>query len=479
MNDVIREKLEKENLDDDNVLQQLIYCNDLNDEEKVYLFKNYKDNILKMNREKLLFALMVININLCEKLDFFLSEFLPSLPLEQIESLIYLNKYERKFSDIVSYLYKQPWFLEKKYDIIRFAVSLENSIKDDRRNIEHLREKGNLILDSLSNSDDNLVFFDMILKNYLALLQSKDTKYLEIFIQKSYSIIFEHLDDSREFTNNELIFLSRDASRNLKLDLFNFCEFSTYDNDTFLANADEDSINISLLNKKNLYNTLKNNKISNLYLIFTIGHELFHHLSRCYSIHYEEQREDSSLDKLMMYLSSVGDAIFTFYSDLYNERHDSFSNEYLADINGIKYLYYIIKRYTNLDNNLKEIITGLILYTSSSSYKYDEEKGRYITPIEFTKELFEKAKPFPPGYTKYILYHQKDEMPDDLRERETKLTEEEKFTLGYPNKYIDLFFEIANGRIKCANLFEDLPYLYDVYMNDKKENTENKRHGSS
>ena len=468
MSDVIKEKIGQEKLENDIDLQLLILGDYLTDEEKVYLFKNYKDRILKMDRDKLLFVLKAISIDLCEKIDFFLSEFLPTIPINQLESLLYLNKYEKKISDIIYYLFKQPWFLDKKYDIIRCAVMLEENIKDYSMNKEQLIDKGNLILDTLSNSDCDFTFFDMTLKNYLTLLQSKDPEYLEAFTQKGYSKIFARISDYQEITNNELIFICRDACRNMNIDLIEYCEIRDRV-ERYLATIGSTVVTICEPVKRRTINSYDDKRIPDLLLIYVIGHELTHHISRWYSSYYESKRNGMPVEKLAFYNSNLGDSLVDVDNSYYYKYHNSYSHEYIATICGLKYLYYILTKYSFFDKNLLEQVTRRISYELFHSYQYDQNNNSYISPSEFTRERFEAHKPLP-KFARRALYHGQSEMPRKLEQIKDELTEEERFMLGYPNKYIELLKEIAEGKIKCADLFRDLPLLYDLYMSEKKRN---------
>lgn len=432
-------------------------------EEKKYIINNCSTRLEKM--EENVYLQMIRQFDKSDILG--LSEYIcnkvKGLSQEQLEKVLYVNKYYHELSDLAEYLCKQEWFINDK-KAISFLVgySLEKMIKEEDSDKKVIKSIGRIILDEFSSSNHNVELADMILKNYFSLLEKISSEMVEDFVSNGYEKIDKWIAKEQEVTPNMIIFLCHALKRNLDLDCAaEFFDFVNKPDEWYFAyfHVNEIIINIDAVSKA--YEKFGKENVAFLYLISVLGHELGH----AYVMDHRAKTDRGNLkDNLLLHNACVSEALQNLKSkEFYREYHNCFSHEFYANIAGLETLYNQYERFPSLSKETKVKINELLACSLYSSYAMNSETATYLGPVEFIKHFFADYKNNLPGYAKMLLLDERAELSGRLVEVEKNLNDEEKFKLGYHNKYIGILEMIARGEIKTTNILEDLPYLYQEY----------------
>lgn len=179
----------------------LINGDNLSAKEKRYLIENCQNRIEQMDINIFIQTLRQTDYNFCEELSQYLSLKIPTLTISQIEDLLYTNKYYHAVSEIASFLVKQNWFINKgntDYKCFFTAFELEKMLQLDFVSEEKIQAIGSDIIDLLTANKGSSLLFDMIIKNYLSLLQKYAPQYFEYFKNQGYETINRQIAEEKE-----------------------------------------------------------------------------------------------------------------------------------------------------------------------------------------------------------------------------------------------------------------------------------------
>ena len=468
MKEKIEESLKDIDLKDDIQLKLVICGEFFSAEEKAYIIKHYQHVFDEINIEDFLFILRQSSEDLFPLIDSYLKKRVLSLSVSRIESLVFANKYFNKISNLSSYLLKQPWFnvFKEKYKLFSTAHCLVKMNEIDNVDVNLLKRHGKVLLDYLLKKNNNTELYDLALNNYVSLLKKHSPDYYEEFIKEGYHIIGEIVANNKTLTNNSLIFDCRITSDKIGLETVRFCEIINIPNHPILGQSRIDTIVVNEASVKNMYRNYHNNKLAGEICFHLIGHELYHN----YHSFYNKENYKSNLDELGVFYSCLGAALARLDQNLYEKHHDNFAHEYIANIKGLEHRYELHKFFPEIDQEVLEQANRALAWLLLDGYKYEIESGSYITPIEFSKMFYSKQRNVPKYISRFLLNGTID-MPMELKEKEEELTEEEKFMLGYNNKYIGALALICSGKVKSTNIFNDLPIIYERFKDseDMKE----------
>lgn len=461
MNKTLNKIIEGANLYSSNVIINLIAGNMLltSIEDKKYFIDNYSRYIDLMDNYDFIKLIKLISKELFESCSEYFLKRINELSYTEIESILYVNKYERRLSDIAPFLLEQPGFKDK-YPMFLVAYELETHINDDSFSLSKLNDFGDVIISALSNYDGDTILFDRALKNYTSILMKNYPELYEEFKKRGYACLRKMINDGVELTNNVIIFDCRMIANGLKNTIVNYCEFyPKINNENAFACADLDSVMISIERIKNSYSREEDKRFVSCYIIFTIAHEICHMFHSQYD---EEKNADDPITKLSIFNAKMGEATQHANRDLYALHHDSFAHEFLCNIEGMKHLYDVQRCLQIKDEEFMQKLTRYFAGRLLASNCFDTKTNKYIGPVEVTRKFFSESK-YIPKYAQMTLFHGKSEMPPELETIEKELTEKEKFMLGYFSKYINVLDLVGMGTVKSTNLFEDLDRIYDTY----------------
>lgn len=459
----MEKQIDTYNAMDDYTLFLTILSTRLSLEEKKFIFNNCSTRLEKM--EENVYLQMIRQLEILDILG--LSEYIynkvKGFSQKQLEKVLYVNKYYHELSDLAEYLCKQEWFInDKKATSFLVGYSLEKMIKEEDSDKEIIKSIGRIILDEFSSSNNNVELEDMILKNYFCLLEKNCSEMVEDFVSNGYEKIDRWIAKEQKVTPNMIIFLCHALKRKLDLDCAaEFFNFVNKPNEWYFAyfHANEIIINIAAVSKA--YEKFGNENVAFLYLLSVLGHELGH----AYVMEHRAKTDRGNLmDNLLLHNACVSSALQNLESkEFYRKYHNCFSHEFYANIAGLETLYNQYERFPSLTKEAKVKINELLACNLYSSYAMDSETASYLGSVDFVRRFFDDYKNNLPGYAKMLLLDGKTELPGRLVEVEKSLNDEEKFKLGYHNKYIGILEMIARGEIKTTNILEDLPYLYQEY----------------
>lgn len=455
----------KFNMSSDYDILLLLDGEKLSAKEKKYLIEHCQNRIEQMNIDIFLQTIRQTDQIFCETCSQYLSSKIPSLTVAQTEELLYVNKYYHEVSEIATFLVKQDWFrmrMNDEYKAFFIAFELEKMLKMESISKEKIIDIGANIINLLASINGNFMLFDMIIKNYLSLLEKYIPQYFENFKEQGYEMINRQVAGEKELTPNMIIFDCGITKKELKSNV-DYFEFYEKDDGEAFAYAHAGTVRINVAAIKDIYQQYENKRIGTQMLLYVIGHEIDH----VYCQRYKGNGSKESIEELRVFNSSISSALQQAVNrNFYLEYHNCFSHEFSANIRGIETLYYKQKYLPSITKKDKEEMNRLlakILFTSYCLVEDDSTKYGYVGPIEFTRENFKKIKDNLPGYASHCLLNNQKELPSELEIIESNLSEIEKCLLGYYNQYIGVLKLIANGKVNSVNLFDDLPTLYDKY----------------
>lgn len=466
--EIIEEKSDLEskfNKSSDYGILVLLDGENLSVKEKKYLIEHCQSRIDQMDIDIFLQMIRQTNQSFCEACNQYLSSKISSLSVSQIEKLLYVNKYYHKVSEIAPFLLNQDWFQRKKdkeYKAFFIAYELEKLLRTESVSKEKIRNIGVDVIDLLPSISGDFMLFDMIMKNYLSLLEKYNPEYFETFKGQGYKKIDHQIASEKELTPNMIIFDCGITKRELKANV-DYFEFYEKADDEAFAYAHAGTIRINMAAIEDVYKQYENKKIGTQMIFYVIGHEIDH----VYCERYKNNMNNDFKEELRVFNSRISSALQeTVNRNFYLEYHNCFSHEFSANIRGIETLYHKQKYLPSITKEDKEKINKLlasILFSSYCLVDGEPTKYGYVGPVEFTREKFKKIKDNLPKFALRCLLNNKKDLPRKLEMIENNLSELEKCLLGYYNSYIGILKLIASGEVNSVNLFDDLPNFYDKY----------------
>lgn len=461
--------ISKFNLSDDYDILRMLVGEALSVEEKRYLIEHCQNRIEQMAIDIFLQMIRQTDRDFCEECNQYLSSKIPSLTVAQTEKLLYVNEYYHKVSEIAKFLVKQDWFQKKKtkeYKTFFMAYELEKMLKEESIDKKKIIDFGIDIANQLTLTDGEPRLFDMVIKNYLSLVEKYNPEWFEEFKRQGYAKMNQQIASNQELTHNMIIFDCNITKIELGTNVDNF-EFFEDENGESFANAHAGTVRINVAAIKINYQQYENKKIGTQMLLYVLGHEIDHVFCERYQL-LEKRANNNSMTELKVFNAGVGAALQEILvRSFYLEYHNCFSHEFVANIQGIRTLYQKQKYLPSITKedkeNINQLLAQILLYSYCLVGNNSTEYG-YVGPVEFTRGKFNNFKDNLPGRViPHLLNGQKD-LPSELEIFEQNLSEEEKFILGYYNQYIGILELIADEKVKSTNLFEDLPILYDKYQ---------------
>lgn len=469
--DVEKKDLEaKFNSSDDYSILILLNGSDLSVDDKKYLIDHCQERINQMDIEIFLQTIRQTDQEFCERCSQYLSSKIQSLTVTQIEKLLYVNKYYHEVSKIAEFLLKQNWFQlkkEKEYKTFFIAYELEKLLKMKSVDKQKMVDFGIDIVNQLTLTIGEPMLFDMVIKNYLFLLEKYNFEYYEEFKKHGYDILNQQIANNKELTPNMIIFDCGITKIDLGSNIMDYFEFYEKENEKTFAYAHAGTVRINVATIKKNYLQYKNKKTGSQMLLYVIGHEIDHVFCERFKCT-ENYANNNLITELKVFNSGISSALQELDRSFYLEYHNCFAHEFAANVQGIKTLYQKQKNLPSITKEDKEEINQLLAQILLSSYCLVEDNSieyGYVGPVEFTRGNFKNFKDNLPGYARHCLLNNQTDLPNELELIEKNLNEEEKFLLGYYNKFIGILELIADGKITSTNLFKDLPILYNKYQN--------------
>lgn len=448
---------------DDYTLFLMMLSANVSLEEKKFIVTNcssrlnaMKENtFLQMMRQFEMQDVLGISDYICDKVK--------SFNRKQLEKTLYVNKYYHEISDLSEYLSTKDWFCnDKKSSSFLMGYKLEKMLGEDEVSRERLNDFGKGILSELTEGNHDVELSDLILKNYLFLLEKFAPDFVEDFIRSGYKIIDKWVAKEMNATPNMIIFMCHAIKRNLKLDNYAaFFEFSNEPDENYFAYHDFDKVNINTAAVSSNYEKFNDKNVAFLYLFFVLGHELGH----AYVMEYKTFTDRNDLkEELLVYNAGISKALHELKTrDFYLEYHDCFPHEFYANLAGLEMMCEQYSRFPSIPEASKEEINRLVANELFYSYPIDSKTGGYMGVVDFAHRFFDEEKGNLLGRKLICLSDNQTELPEELMEVEKNLDDMEKFKLGYHNKYIGILELIANGTAKTTNIIRDLPDLYLKY----------------
>lgn len=457
--------IEDFNMSDDYRILNILASTKISNEEKRILIDNCQERINKMEREILLQTLRCLDLSFCNSCKHFIQTIISSLSTKEVESLLYQNKHYHDISLIAEFLMSEDWFksaTENKTFIL--AYELEKALNEDNVDQYVTINMGIAIINMLTLVNTNPELFDMIMKNYITLLERHNEDFLEQFKIYGYEVMDKYLENSQEITPNLLIFDCEIMRFNNQTNVsyFEFYDSTDKQNSDNFAYAYAGVVRINVDAIKDIYASQKNKIIATGWILKVIGHEIDHVFCQRYQI--GEKRD--LYTELKVYNSRISEALQSIVKrEFYLEWHDNFTHEFQANIAGIKSVYERYKYLKSIKEEDKFEINRLFAKILLSSFcEIDSSTNRgYFAAIEFTRDEFAKYIDDLPSYAYHVMFNKEVNMPSELQELENNLTEMDRFMLGYHNRYMGIIELIAKGEIKTTNIFEDLPTLYEQH----------------
>ncbi len=466
-----RTLIEDFNMSDDYRILRILAGIQTSNEEKKFLIDNCGERISRMETDILLQTLRCAAPSFFTTCTDFIKKTIFTLNTRQIEALLYCNKHYNEVSNIADFLVGEEWFnSQSENKIFILGYELNKLLKEDCIDKETTIEMGIRIINTLTVLNTNPELFDMIMKNYISLLEKHNKEFIEQFKIYGYEIMDKHLEEGKELTSNLLIFDCEIMRHNNQSNVryFEFYDSTDKDDGDLIACARAGRVRINVDSLKNVYAEQKNKMIATQWILKVIGHEIDHVFCELYQV--GEERD--LYTELKVYNSCIAETLQSLVNrDYYLYWHDNFTHEYQANIAGIKSVYerYKYLKSIKLEDKFEiNRLFAILLRSSFCEIERDSKKG-YFNAIEFTRYEFERYKDDLPKYVYHHLFNGQVKMPIELQELESNLTEYEKFMLGYHNIYMGIIDLIAKGEIKTANIFEELDTLYEKYKDCIKE----------
>lgn len=465
INEDKKELVSKFNMSSDYDILIMLDGENLSVDDKKYLIEHCQTRINQMDINIFLQAIRQTNQEFCEECNQYLSSKIPLLTVAQTEELLYVNKYYHEVSKVADFLVKQDWFHEKKekeYKNFFIAYELEKMLKMKLVDKKTIVDFGADIISLLTSTDGNFILFDMVIKNYLFLLEKYNPQYFETFKKTGYDIINQQIASEHELSLNMIIFDCGITKTELKSNVDYFEFYEKEDGEAF-AYAHAGTVRINVAAIKDIYQQYENKKIGTQMIFYIIGHEIDH----IFCERYKSNVNNDFMEELKVFNSSISLALQEVVNrNFYLEYHNCFSHEFAANIKGIETLYHKQKYLPSITEKDREEMNRLlakILFSSYCLVADDSTEYGYVGPVEFSREEFKKFKDNLPGYACHCLLNNQKDLPSELEIVEDNMNEVEKFLFGYYNEYIGILKLVANGKVNSVNLFEDLPILYDKY----------------
>ncbi|MDE6142336.1 MAG: hypothetical protein K2G03_07000 [Bacilli bacterium] len=462
--------IENFNSSDDYQIFNILAGDKKSNEEKKYLIDNCYERLDKMDTSLLIRLLQSVDYSFCTICHSFIKTKISKFNKRQVGELLYYNKYYHEISPIAKFLVENEWF-KNEYKIFVLAYELEELLTAKYVAKDKTIDFGIYIISILRDSNTTPELFDMIMKNYLCILEKHNREFLDQFKSYGYEVMDQHLSENQELTSNLLIFDCEIMPFNseIKVDYFEFYD-SSHDlsgkNAFAYANAGKIRINVDAI--KDIYSEYKNKIIATQIIFYIIGHEIDH----IFCERYKSGEDKNPYTELKVYNSGISEALQNIMPrEFYRQYHNCFAHEFQANISGIKSLY---ARYNYLKNISKEdkievnrLLSGVLV--SSFCEVESPSKTGFFGPVEFTRDEFDKHKDNLPLYAYHSMLNKTAEISHELQELEDNLSELERLMLGYHNKYIGIIDLVARGKIKTDNIFENLPCLYEEHKEEIKD----------
>lgn len=463
--------IEDFNKSDDYRILNILAGVQTSNEEKKFLIDNCEERISQMDIDILLQTLRCVDLSFCDLCKDFIKKTIFSLSTRQVEDLLYRNKHYNEVSNIATFLVGEDWFKSvSEFQIFILAYELEGLLNMENVDKETTIEMGVRIINVLTVLNTNPELFDMIMKNYISLLEKFNKEFIEQFKIYGYEIMDKHIEDGKELTPNLLIFDCEIMEHNNQANVsyFEFYDSTDKEDGELIAYARAGKVRINVDVIKSVYDELKNNKTAIQWILKVIGHEIDH----VFCQRYKSGEERDLYTELKVYNSCIAETLQNLVKrDYYLHWHDNFTHEYQANIAGIKSVYerYKYLKSIKLEDKIEiNRLFAILLRSSFCEIENSPNKG-YFNAIEFTRYDFSKFKDNLPMYARHRLFNGQIEMPSELQELESNLTQMERFMLGYHNIYMGIIDLIAKGEIKTANIFEELEILYEEYKDCVKD----------
>ena len=457
------------NVYDDATLYTRLAANTVSIEEKKYILDNFSERIEKMSQQYISDMLASVNKEFCEVFSDFIKKKVESFSVSQVEDLYFKRAFFHIVSDISNYLVKQDWFLAKKdssyeffyleYKINELLKSNISELESDKETLDKIEDIGKIIIKELPYTTHSTTLFNMIMKDYMRLLELTNSSYKEEFIKDGYSLIWEYAIKGITLSPNMILFDCYIIKDIFGFNTPNFFNFYRED-DKILAYYQFGNINFNLNGIDHVYETYYIQKEALQFLFFLISHELKHSNYLEYCVNFPDHKNDLKTALKMYYVSMAEMLRQDKGLDFYRDNHDNFYYEFDANIFGIQALYVRYKYIPQITDRDKRIINAVLAQQLYDCYMLKSNK-EYMSPVDFTKKHFDEIKDnlSEEAITKSLF--EQTEMPEYLKEVEDNLTDYEKFLFGYDNPYIDILKKIADGDIESTNLFEDIPKFYE------------------
>lgn len=437
--------------------------------EKKYLIDNCRERLIKMDANLFMQMLQIVDEEFCTVCSDFLENVISSLSIEQIESLLYSNKHYHYISPISNFLMEKDWF-KRQYQIFALAYELEQIRENEKIDESLVEDLGIKIINALTEEHTNAELFDMLIKNYLTILEKHNKGFLEQFKGYGYEIMDKCLAQQQKITSNLLIFdceIMR-LTNATNIDHFEFYNSTNDSENKAFAYAHAGTVRINTDAIEDIYAEYQNRNVATQIIFYVIGHEIDH----VFCERYRSSESRDSHTELKVYNSGISSALQDVTSrEFYREYHNCFTHEYQANIAGIESLYMRYKYLKSIGDEDKIEVNKLLAGVLLSSFCRVESPDRigYFGPVEFTRDEFLKYKDDLPGYAYYSLLNKQVDMPEELEVLEENLSELERLLFGYYNRYIGIIALIAKGELESKNIFEDIEDLYDKNKDAVKE----------
>ena len=424
-----------------------------------------------MRKDIFVRMLTIVDQEFCKEFSDYLSSTVISLDKKYLEDLLYENKYYHTVSNVAKHITKQEWFKQEisdnnsKYKNFLIGYRLEEMLGKDTVDKKQLETIEDCIVSLLASEGHSTTVSDMVVNNYISVLTKHYPEYLEMFKVQGYSIVDQQIASNKELTPNMLIFDCNMMKTELGIEQARFFEFYDDENDRAFAHFHAGNLRINTAGIKPLYENVETTTLGTQYLFFVLGHELGH--ASIFSYRNSSARQGNVTAELSAFNTGTGGALQNIDRELYKGYHDNFTHEYYSDIYGIRTVYARQKYLPSVKSEDMEEFNKAMAGQLFGSYAFldEDEKELYISPVDFTNQHFAKHKNNLPArhHVRLLLLEGQTELSSELLSAENALSEEEKFMLGYHNKYIGILNLIRTGQAVSTNLFDDLPDLYIRY----------------
>ena len=190
--------IEDFNMSDDYRLLRILAGTQTSNEEKKFLIDNCEDRISRMEPDLLLQALRCADLSFFTTCKEFIKKTIFTLSTRQVEALLYKNKHYNEVSEIAGFLVGEEWFKSvSEFKIFILAYELESLLNEENVDKETTIEMGIKIINTLTLLKTNPELFDMIMKNYIALLESYNKEFIEQFKIYGYEIMDHLLEEGK------------------------------------------------------------------------------------------------------------------------------------------------------------------------------------------------------------------------------------------------------------------------------------------